>query len=147
MLHTVTVKKTLAHPIDDVWEFLVDGRNDERWCPMVSDCELVEGEPGAGALYRYEQSQGGGSPTITVTMRTTVANRPTELAWEAESGVAHRTTMRLEDRDGDRTRVVQTNMVEMPNPVLQVAWYLGAQAVLRTQLRRLAEALAGGGES
>lgn len=147
MLHTVTVNKTLAHPIDVVWEFLVDGRNDERWCPMVSHCELVEGEPGEGALYRYEQSQGGGLPTITVTMRTTVADRPTELAWQAESGVSHRTTMHLQDRDGGRTRVVQTNSVKMSNPVMQVAWYLGAQAVLRLQLRRLADALAGGGES
>ncbi len=145
MLHSVTVNKTLDHPIEDVWAFVVDGRNDEEWCPMVSDCELVEGEPGEGALYRYAQSQGRGQPPITVTMRTTVANRPTELAWEAESGVVHRSTMRLEVRDDDRTRVVQTNTVQLPNPLLQVAWYLGAQAVLRSQLRRLAAALATGG--
>lgn len=142
MLHTVTVRKTVDHPIDAVWEFLVDGRNDEEWCPMVSDCELVEGEPGVGALYRYSQAQGGSQPPITVTMRTTVAQRPTTLAWEAESGVAHQSTMTLAARGSDRTHVVQTNTVDLPNPMLQVAWWLGAQAVLRSQLRRLGQALA-----
>lgn len=142
MMHAVTVKKTLEHPIDDVYGFLVDGRNDEEWCPMVSDCELIEGEPGPGALYRYQQSQGGSQPPITVTMRTTVAKRPTELAWEAESGVAHKAVVRLEQRGDDRTRVIQTNTVDLPNPVLQLAWYLGAQGVLRSQLRRLTAALA-----
>lgn len=139
-MRTVTVKSTLDHPIEVVWDFLVDNRNDEEWCPMVSDCELVEGEPGVGARYRYEQAQGGSQPTITVTVRTTVADRPTALAWSAESGVAHDARIEL-SRHGDGTRLVQTNRVVLSNPLLQVAWFLGAQGVLRSQLRRLASAL------
>ena len=140
-MRRVTVSRTFDHPIEAVWDFVVDGRHDEQWCPMVSDCELVEGEPGAGALYRYEQAQGAGQPTITVTMRTTVADRPHLLEWRAESGAAHAARMELTPRDDGRTRAVQTNRVTLPNPVLQFAWWVSAQVVLRGQLRRLGAAL------
>jgi hypothetical protein len=42
----------IARPIEEVFAFVADSRNDPRWCPRVVTCEQVEGEgPQLGARY------------------------------------------------------------------------------------------------
>lgn len=136
-MRSVTVRTTLRAPIEDVYAFLVDNRNDPRWCPLASDVELVEGEPGLGAVYRYQQGQGPGLPDVTSWLRTTEAVRPTRLAWDnADRGTAYVATIDLEQR-GDRTALTHSNRVSLPHPVQQALWWTFANGVLRQQLRNL----------
>ncbi len=136
-MHEVTVRTTLRVPAARVFDFLVDNRNDPLWCPLASDVELVEGEPGTGAVYRYEQARGPGQPTMTAWMRTVDADRPHRLEWdEGGRGLPYRAVIELAERDG-RTRVRHTNRVTLPSRPEQLAWWSIAHVVLRLQLRNL----------
>lgn len=136
-MREVTVSTTLRATPGDVYDFLVDNRNDPLWCPMASDVELVEGDPGLGALYRFQQARGPGQSPLTAWMRTIVADRPHRLAWDnAGRGLDYHARIRLEQRGG-RTRVTHTNRVGLPDPVQQAVWWAIANVVLRQQLRNL----------
>lgn len=136
-MREVTVSGNLRAPAGDVFDFLADNRNDELWCPMVSDVELVEGEPGVGAVYRYRQGRGPGQSRLTAWMRTTVADRPRRLEWDnAGRGMPYHAVVELAERNG-RTRIRHTNHVTLPNRAQQVAWWTIANVVLRLQLRNL----------
>ena|GEM_PF-5896908 len=138
MLDSVTVTGVVGAPPEQVFDLLLDSRNDEQWCPLASDYELVEGTAGVGAVYRFRQWAGPGRRT-TMHMRTTAADRPHHLAWDEGgfSGPGYRSTMDLEPVAGGRTRVRHTNSVGSDHPLEQLAWFLGAQVVLRLQLRNL----------
>jgi carbon monoxide dehydrogenase subunit G len=62
-------KRTLvtATPPVEVFSFLADFRNAERWDPGTVTCELVEGDTGAGSVYRNVSSFFGRSMEITYT--------------------------------------------------------------------------------
>jgi len=136
-VHEVTVTGSVGAAAANVFDFLVDNRNDELWCPMVSEVELIEGQPGVGALYRYQQGQGPGRPTVTTWMRTTVAERPRRLEWdEGGRGIPHLAVVELAERDG-RTRIRHTNRVTLPSRAQQLVWWSLAKVVLRLQLRNL----------
>lgn len=136
-MREVTVTGSLRTAPEHVYDFLVDNRNDPLWCPMVGDVELVEGEPGIGALYRYEQRRGPGQPPVTAFMRTVAAERPHRLAWDGgDRGLPYESTIELRRRD-DRTTISHTNRVTLPSRAQQLAWWSIANVVLRLQLRHL----------
>ena len=136
-MRSVTVSTTLRARPEHVFDFLLDNRNDELWCPMASDVELVEGEPGEGAVYHYLQAQGPGQPPLKSWLRTVVAERPTRLVWDnADRGLPYHATIELEQR-GDGTRITHTNRVTLASRVQQLLWFAIANGVLRVQLRNL----------
>lgn len=136
-MREVTVTGRLRADPEHVYDFLVDNRNDELWCPMVSDVQLVEGEPGLGALYRFRQGQGPGRPSVAAFMRTTVADRPWRLAWDGDDrGLPYVSTIDLRPR-GDSTAIRHTNRVTLPGRTQQLVWFSIANVVLRLQLRNL----------
>lgn len=136
-MRSVTVSTTLRARPEHVFDFLVDNRNDELWCPMASDVELVEGEPGEGAVYRFRQAQGPGQPTLPSWIRTVRAERPCHLEWDnADRGLPYRATIDLEPH-GDGTRISHTNRVTLPSRTRQLLWFGIANGVLRVQLRNL----------
>jgi uncharacterized protein YndB with AHSA1/START domain len=48
--HAVSVE--IERPIEEVFAFVADPRNDEQWCPRVKGCEQTDGAgPGVGARY------------------------------------------------------------------------------------------------
>lgn len=134
-MRRVTVTGSMRAAPEDVYDLLVDSRNDPLWCPLVSDVELVAGEPGVGAVYAFRQ--GGGIADEPVRIRTTEAVRPLRLAWEdADRPARYRATIELAPRAG-RTRVTHTNRVELGSGVRQACWWALAHGVLRLQLRNL----------
>lgn len=136
-MREVTVTGSVRADVGDVFDFLVDNRNDELWCPMVSEVELVEGQPGPGALYRYRQGQGPGRPPAEAWMRTTVAERPRRLEWDdGGRSFPYRSVVELAERDG-RTHLRHTNRVTLPSRAQQAVWWTLANVVLRLQLRNL----------
>jgi uncharacterized membrane protein len=42
----VEIEKTvvIARPVDEVWAFISDARNDPRWCDKVESVDQVAGE-------------------------------------------------------------------------------------------------------
>lgn len=140
-MRQASVTGTVGAPIDVVYDHLLDSRNDARWCPLVDEVELVEGTPGIGAVYRTGQRTGVGRTTLWT--RTTVAERPHLLSWDnADRGLSYHATIELEPTpDGSGTVVRHTNRVTTPNTVTQLVWFVGAQVVLRRQLRALDQEL------
>ena len=137
----VSVSTTIQRPVEEVFDFLVDSRNDPRWCPLSRNVELVEGTPGLGALYRYEQGQGPGLPWFEAWCQTVEAVHPTRLVWDnAGRGTPYRATIDL-SAHGTHTRMQHTNEVDAPNLAQQLAWFAGAQVVMRLQLRKLSKEL------
>lgn len=136
-MREVTVSGSVRATADDAFDFLVDNRHDALWCPLVSDVELVEGEPGVGAVYRYRQGRGPGQSRMDAWMRTTVADQPRRLEWDnAGRGMPYHAVIELVQRDG-RTRIRHTNQVTLPSRAQQVVWWTIANVVLRLQLRNL----------
>ena len=138
MLRSVTVSGVVHAPPEQVYDLLLDNRNDEAWCPLVSGCELVEGEPGVGAVYRFTQWAGPGR-RVAMHLRTTLAERPTRLDWDdgGHVGPGYRSSMLLAPAPGGATRVRHTNDVALGSALEQAVWFLGAQVNLRLQLRNL----------
>lgn len=143
-MNQVTVTRVVAAPPTAVFDLLLDSRNDERWCPLASSYELLEGPPGVGALYRFTQRSGPGRST-TMHVRTTVAERPVRLEWDDDGrgGPAYHSTVELTPHPRG-THVRQTNQLEFPGRAEQLVWFVGAQLVLRVQLRNLARVLGEG---
>lgn len=51
-LTTIEHAVEIELPIEPVFDFVADSRNDPRWCPRVVSCDQLEGEgPGPGARY------------------------------------------------------------------------------------------------
>lgn len=136
-MRQVTVRGTVDATPEQVFDFLLDNRNDPRWCPMATEVELVEGQPGVGAVYRYLQAQGPGRPPVPAWMRTTVADRPRRLEWDnADRGMPYHAVIEL-TAQGSGTRVTHTNRVALPSGVQQALWWTIASVVLRVQQRQL----------
>ena len=132
-MRQATVSGTIDVPVRRVFDFVLDGRNDVRWCPMVADAEQVAGDgPGVGARLRFTQRGAG-----TMEVETTTVEPPTTIVWTGVRGAPYTGTMRFVDLGDGRTRVRHSNAVTMPNPAAQAAWFVGAQVILRVQLRAL----------
>src|SRR6266446_9289543 len=52
---------TINRPVDDVFNFVLDGMNNQRWRPAVIDIQQVSGKPaGVGAVYKQVLKGPGG---------------------------------------------------------------------------------------
>lgn len=136
-MQRVTARTRLRVPAERVFDFLVDSRNDPLWCPMVADVELVAGQPGIGARYRFEQRQGPGRPTVTGWLRTVAADRPHLLVWDNDGrGLPYVGRIDVAERDG-WTHVRHVNRVTFGARAAQLGWWLVSNVVVRLQLRNL----------
>lgn len=133
----VTARTRLRVTAERVFDFLVDSRNDPLWCPMVAEVELVEGEPGPGARYRFEQRQGPGRPTVAAQLRTVEAERPHHIVWDNDGyGLPYVGRIDLAERDG-WTHVRHVNEVQLDSRLEQAGYWVVSNVVLRLQLRNL----------
>jgi uncharacterized protein YndB with AHSA1/START domain len=80
---------TIDRPVEDVFAFVADCRNDPRWCSRVLSVEQVAGDgPGPGARYRAVH-------------RPIRLRKPLDLAVEVLAvEPPHRMTLRERDDDG-----------------------------------------------
>ena len=99
---------TINRPVDEVFNFVLDGRNNPRWRPAVLDMQPVPGKPaGVGAVYK-QGLKGPGGRRIDGDYEI-VELRPNELiAFQVIAGPARPTgTFRFEPVGG-ATRVTFT---------------------------------------
>ena len=133
----VRARTRLRVPAERVFDFLLDSRHDPLWCPMVAEVTLVEGPPGPGARYRFEQRQGPGLPTVTGRLRTVEAARPHRIVWDNDGhGLPYVGRMDLAEH-GDWTHVRHVHRVTFGSRAAQLGWWLVSNVVLRLQLRNL----------
>jgi uncharacterized protein YndB with AHSA1/START domain len=116
------IEKTvvIARPVEDVWAFIAEARNDPGWCDKVESVEQVAGEgPGPDARYR-------------VIHRPVRLKKPKELAVTVEEySPPSRLRLREEDDDGvfnvtyelepvaEGTRITQHDRIEWKIPRFQ----------------------------
>jgi len=117
------IEKTIVieRPLEKVWEYIADGRNDPRWCDKVISVQQVTGDdPGPDASYR-------------VVHRPVRLKKPKELAVTVEEfDPPRRMRMREEDDDGvfkvtyelepaaEGTRLTQRDQIEWRIPRFQL---------------------------
>jgi uncharacterized protein YndB with AHSA1/START domain len=77
----------IERPADEVFDFLVDARNDVRWCHKVRSVELVSPDgPGAGARYRVVHKPVPLRPAREMDYSCEAAERPHRIAWREDDG-------------------------------------------------------------
>ena len=97
--HTVTI----ARPSADVFAFLSDGQNEQKWRPGVLDIKHESGE-GTGAIYR-QGVKGPGGRRIAADFEWTTYEPNSVLAFRTTAGpVRPRGEFRLE-AEGEETRL------------------------------------------
>ena len=102
----------IERPVEEVFEFVADARNDPRWCPRVLSCEQVEGDgPAAGA--RFEALH---RPTLRRrhirSIETVEFDPPRRIVWRQTDEVGAFTITYELDTSADGTRLVQRDEID-----------------------------------
>ncbi len=98
---------TIARPPDEVFDFVADGTQNQRWRPDVVDVERIgEGDRfGVGATWR-QGLRGPRGGRISNDYRITVSERPSRLAFAVIAGPAQPSgTYTFTSTDGRQTTV------------------------------------------
>jgi uncharacterized protein YndB with AHSA1/START domain len=133
----------IDRPIEEVFAFVSDPRNDPRWCHKVVSVEQVAGEgPSAGARYTVVHKPVPGRPARQMAYECLSLEPPRRLEWREDDGTdVIRVTYELEDHDG-RTRMTQRDDAELGAPrLLNPLFKAGIQRDIARQLRTLKRVL------
>jgi uncharacterized protein YndB with AHSA1/START domain len=114
------IEKTvdIARPVDEVWAFIADARNDPRWCDKVDSVEQIAGEgPGSQARYRtlHRPIRLRKAKELAVTVEECEAPRRLRLREEDDDAVFH-VLYRLEE-SSEGTSLTQTDEIEWKIPI------------------------------
>jgi uncharacterized protein YndB with AHSA1/START domain len=76
----------INHPLEDVFSFVADSRNDPQWAVPVVECTQVAGAgPGLGAQYTFASKVMWGKARGQ--MEVVVYEPPRRIEWEMQSSV------------------------------------------------------------
>ncbi|MDX1510952.1 MAG: SRPBCC family protein [Nitriliruptorales bacterium] len=102
--------RDLDVPIETVFDYVADARNDPNWCPLVEGTEQIGGNgPEPGAVYVWQQRQGE-DDIVPTEVTLTVVERPNRLEWSLDNeGMSYESWMTFQDLGNGRTRVSQRN--------------------------------------
>jgi uncharacterized protein YndB with AHSA1/START domain len=110
----------IAQPVDAVFAFVADPRNDPRWCPKVVSVEMVDSD-----RYAVVHKPVPGKPERQMDMRRVGVDPPRRIEWRQEDGVdVFDVTYELEDLAG-RTRLTQRSVAKLGAPRLLHPIYRG----------------------
>jgi hypothetical protein len=133
----------IGRPIEEVFDFVLDSRNDTQWCPKVQSVELVGGEgPGRGARYAVVHKPVPGKPPRDLELTCVAADRPRRIELLQEDDVdTFRVTYDLSEADGG-TRFVQQSDADVGAPrLLHPLFKRGIGRDVSRQLRELKKLL------
>jgi uncharacterized protein YndB with AHSA1/START domain len=123
----------IARPVEDVFDFLFDPRNDPLWCRKVRSVR------GSGDRYEVVHKPVPLRPARTMEMRRLSSRRPTRIEWTQDDGTdVFRVTYELESTAGG-TRLKQRSDAEVgavPR-ALHPLWRHGIGRDVARQLRDL----------
>lgn len=143
----------IARPVEEVFAFVLDARNDPRWCAKVSSVAQLEGDvPGRGARYEVVHRPIPMRPARRMDHRCIGSEPPHRISWREDDGHdVLLVTYLLEDLGGS-TRFTQRSDAELAAPrVLRPLMRAGIGHDIAGQLKALKTLLesepAGAGES
>jgi uncharacterized protein YndB with AHSA1/START domain len=127
----------IACPVDAVFAFVADARNDPRWCPKVRSVELVD-----DGRYAVVHKPVPGKPERQMEMTRVGFDPPQRIEWREDDGTdVFRVTYELEDVDGG-TRLTQRSVAELGAPRLLYPIYkAGIGRDIAKQLKELRKLL------
>ena len=113
---TITVTTELDHPIDEVFAFVADSRNDPLWCANVRECEQTEGDgPALGARYRAVHKPGPKASELRIEVLEYDA--PRRIKWrQVDDAGTFVVTFDLEPTAAGGTRLTQTDETSWTGP-------------------------------
>ena len=131
----------IEKPVDAVFAFVADPRNDTRWCPKVKSVELVE-----EGRYAVVHKPVPGKAERRMEMTRVGFEPPRRLEWREADGVdVFEVTYELEDLGG-RTRFTQRSVAELGAPRLMRPIYrAGIGRDIAKQLKELKKLLESSG--
>jgi uncharacterized protein YndB with AHSA1/START domain len=129
----------IGRPVEEVFAFVSDARNDPRWCPKVRS---VEGGPDR---YTVVHAPVPLRPPRTMEMTRVATDPPHRIEWSQDDGSdVFRVTYELEPTaTGTLFRQRSDAEVGVPRP-LQPLWKHGIGRDIRRQLRELKRSLEAG---
>ena len=130
----------IERPVEEVFAFVADARNDPRWCPKVRSVEQVDGDgPGPGARYAVVHKPVPLKPARRLDHTCVAADAPNRIEWREDDGTdLFLVTYELEGLDGGRTRLRQRSNARLGAAKLMHPLYkAGIGRDLDTQLRAL----------
>ncbi|MEA2436350.1 MAG: hypothetical protein QOF65_906 [Thermoleophilaceae bacterium] len=127
----------IARPVDAVFGFLADARNDPRWCPKVKSVELVD-----DARYAVVHKPVPGKPERQMEMTRAAFDPPRRIEWRQDDGTdVFQVTYELEEAAGG-TCLTQRSIAELGAPRLMHPIYkAGIGRDIGKQLKALKELL------
>lgn len=117
----------IARPLEEVWEYIADLRNDPQWCDKVVSVKQLAGDgPGPNTSYRvvHRPVRLKQSKELAVMVEEFEPPRLMRMRAEDDDGVLS-VTYGLEqnhdmERSGEATRLTQRDRIEWKVPRLQV---------------------------
>jgi uncharacterized membrane protein len=133
----------IDRPVEEVFAFVSDARNDPRWCRRVVSVEQVEGDgPGTGARYRVVHRPVPLRPARELDHSCRACQAPHRLEWGGEDGTDKFSVVYELAADGEGTRFRQRSEPEFAVPrILQPFWGRGARSEIAGQLKALKQVL------
>ena len=127
----------IGQPVDAVFAFVADPRNDVRWCPKVKSVELVEED-----RYAVVHKPVPGKPERQMDMTRVAFEPPRRIGWREDDGTdVFEVTYELEDLGG-RTRFTQRSVAELGAPrLLRPIYRAGIGRDIARQLKALKKLL------
>jgi uncharacterized protein YndB with AHSA1/START domain len=134
---TITVTAEIEVPIEDLFAYVADARNDPAWCASVLECRQVRGDgPELGS--RYEAVHKPGPKASTLAIEVVEYEPPRRIAWTQEDDAGtFEVAYDLEDLGPGRTRITQTDVTAFRGPFRLLSPVLHA-LVRRTLPRQFA---------
>jgi len=137
-------KVEIDRPVEAVFDFVADARNDTRWCPKVKSVSLESGA-GGDARYAVVHKPVPGQAERQMEMTCVGWERPHRLEWREDDGTdVFLVSYELEPLSEGRTRLTQTSDAEVGAPkLLRPIYRAGIGRDIAGQLRRLKKLLEG----
>jgi hypothetical protein len=107
----------ISRPIDELFAFVVDARNDPQWCPKVlSTVQLVGNGPGPGARYEVVHRPFPMRPPSTMTTACVGWEPPQRIEWHQNDGVDDAQVLYVLSDRGGSTHFTQRSFVSSATP-------------------------------
>jgi uncharacterized protein YndB with AHSA1/START domain len=108
---------TIDRPIDDVYEFMADFRNNPSWCPPELEVRRLDGD---GRTQRYENKVKPGPRVLTNHYEVTREDPPRKLSFRGSNAMADFHGFYELEETAAGTRVVTVSNLEWRGRVLRL---------------------------
>jgi uncharacterized membrane protein len=135
----------IERPVEEVFAFVLDARNDPRWCSKVISVAQLEGEePGPGTLYEVVHRPIPLRPAREMQHRCLSAEPPHRISWREHDGHDVLVVSYLLEDLGRSTRFTQRSDAQLAAPrVLHPLMRAGIAHDIQGQLKALKTLLEG----